>query len=90
MCAGPPKVSSDFLLGGSGDLVSLRCNGPYRAYLGLLWWLIGGYELDLRSQLIIQVWAPVLYVAYDRLSGCIRIWNLGPMPGGRTVDRNPA
>ena len=28
-------------LGGSGDLVSLLRNGPYRAYYGLLWWLIG-------------------------------------------------
>ena len=30
-------------------------NGAYKAFYGLLWWLIGGYELDLRSQLIIQV-----------------------------------
>ena len=31
------------LLGGSGDLVSLLSNGSYRAYYGLLWWLIGRY-----------------------------------------------
>ena len=29
------------MLGCSGDLVSLLSNGPYRAYYGLLWWLIG-------------------------------------------------
>ena len=32
-----------FGLGGSGDLVSLLCNGPYRAYYGFLWWLLAGY-----------------------------------------------
>ena len=35
--------NSESLLEGSGDLVNLLCNGPYRAYrayYGLLWWLI--------------------------------------------------
>ena len=52
---GRPSVDSQRVLGGSGDLVNLLSNGPYRAYYGLLWWLIGGYQLDLLSQLIIQV-----------------------------------
>ena len=28
-------------LGCSGDLVSLLSNGPYKAYDGLFWWLVG-------------------------------------------------
>ena len=34
---------ADLVLGGSVDLVSLLSNGPYGAYYGFLWWLIGGY-----------------------------------------------
>ena len=38
-----------------GGLVSRLSNGPSGASYGLLWRLIGGYLVDVLSQLIIQV-----------------------------------
>ena len=57
-----------------GDLVSRLSNGPYRAYYGLLWWLMGELEFvrPLRVDRVQNSWDPTCTTHFRREAQSIR------------------